>query len=955
MSTNSRKPSLFALKMQKRINQQNNLSLEPELSKTSFGDTSVILNGPEASDIHKENVQKLTSMSDEELLNAKNELINSMDGKLIEFLKSKRNSDSKCGKYDLKLKDSNRIKLLDTQNKIKEDKMKQLSYMKDLVNNGLNMDVIEEDKLGWTGDVNVENEVENENKDLYTARFGLDGKLLPYIIENKTTVDGLHHHGEEQHRPGYTIDELYSFLRKNHAPQRILALDVLSKLINNASSYDSVLDQPLLCSLMDSGMFLLLRITLDDTNIAIITNTLKAMGNLFSRKSDRTILTGLSGCNCNIALPVYIVPDAEINQSELEKSSDFDLIVLDLVQGALRTDLILRLQYIVFNMNIGSSCLLDITEILTGIASRGEKFAFLVVESNLFKHLYSLVFTNLQSDDLSEMFIYLTRVISSQSVKCALKLLEMKILDSIFKYINNPTKTPLLLQCLYLWQTFFEYKLAGQTITEVANLVLKFVDRSVGLSADLTNTDLSLMSASLSLIDSALRNFGQIYIDPVYQLTEIILAKLLSSSDLPNFETSKLIGNCFSVLSSKNLKFNSVSLKAVEYLNKHFGKICELLYDKSWLTSNYVNNSPKCYPSLGYIHLSLNGGEPLFMLIGLMKFLCSNPSHFNIPEQFWAYLNKLMKSPIEVSHWYCRYEIIFLIYLLRTLKNVQFDVDSTHKIAITLMSFIPKYMAEELYYTLTLCFSSYFRESIKYESNFEILKSFYELLIPNIKSTCASILITELNPILPKDWLFLPILKIHETENFKSSKEGEALLKEALANILFMETNYPEVCEQTPLAARYCRVACTFMCGRRGTIFHEVKSVLNQIWHVYAAQNNNLNFKDPIQGVESFYDFYKTLCEHYVSVSYSDTVFGAYVLLPLQRKHSVELRKLVWSEIELPQTINIDEEHLVRIPLHNYTQPVETNTELLKMYTRVNSLRRKFIMYHIAISHLKQI
>ncbi|XP_022180778.1 RNA polymerase II-associated protein 1 [Myzus persicae] len=953
MTTNSRKPSLFALKMQKRIDQQTNLSLERESDKNSFGDASAILSGPEASDIHKENVQKLTSMSDEELLNAKNELINSMDGKLIEFLKSKRNNDSAPGKYNLKQKDSDRVKLLNTQNKIKEDKIKNLSYMKDLVNNGLNMDVIEEDKLGWTGDLNVENQ--NKAIDVYAARFGLDGKLLPYIIENKTTVDGLHHHGEEQHRPGYTIDELYSFLRKNHAPQRILALDVLSKLINNACSYDSVLDKPLLCSLTESGMFVLLRMALDDTNIAIITNALKAIGNLFSRKTDRTMLSGLSGCNCDIALPVYIVPDAEINQNELDKSSDFDLIVLDLVHGALRTDLILRLQYIVFNMNIGSSCLLDITEILTGIASRGEKYAFLVVETNLYKHLYSLVFTNLHSDDLSETFVFLTRVISSQSVKCALKLLEMKILDSIFKYINNPTKTPLLLECLYLWQTFFEYKLAGQTITEVANLVLKFVDRSVGLSADLTKTDLSLMSASLSLIDSALRNFGKIYIDPVYQLTEIILARLLSSSDLPDFETSKLIGNCFSVLSSKNLKFDSVSSKAVEYLNKHFGKICEILYEKSWLMSNYVNNSPKCYPSLGFINISLNGGEPLFMLIGLMKFLCNNPRHFNIPKQFWTYLNKLMKSSIDVSHWYCRYEIIFLINILKTLTNVQFEIEPTHKIAIALMSFIPKHMAEELYYTLKLYFNSNFVDSIKYESNFEILKSFYELLVPNNKSTCASILITELEPILPKDWLFLPILKIHETPFFKSSKEGESLLKESLANVLFMETHYPEVCEQTPLAARYCRVACTFMCGRRGTIFHEVKSMLNQIWHVYAAQNDNLNFKDPIQGVESFYDFYKTLCEHYVSVSYSDTVFGAYVLLPLQRKHSVELRKLVWSEIELPQTINIDEEHLDRIPLHNYTQPVETNKELLKMYTRVMSLRRKFIMYHIAIAHLNQI
>lgn len=950
MTTNSRKPSLFALKMQKRLSRQKDFALEPELSENSFGTTSAILSGPESSDIHKENVQKLTSMSVEEILKEKDELLNSMDGKLIEFLKSKRSNDRKHGKYDLKQNDSDRVQLIKSQN-VPENKTEHLPHIKELVNSGLNMDVVEEEKLGWTGDVSDE----NQNQDIYNARFGLDGKLLPYIIENKTTVDGLHHHGEEQHRPGYTIDELYSFLRKNHAPQRILALDVLSKLINNASTYDTVLTEPLLCSMMNSGVFILFRMSLDDTNIAIITNALKAMSNLFSRKSDRMILTGLSGCSCDVALPVYTVLDAEIDQNELDKSSDYDLVVLDLVQGALRTDLILRLQYIVFNMNIGLNSLLDITEILTGIASRGEKYALLVVETNLFKHLYSLVFTNLQSNDLSNTFIILARVISSQSIKCALKIMELKILDSIFKYINIPTKTPLLLECLYLWQTFFEYKLAGQTITEVANLVLKFVDRSVGLSSDLTKTDLALMSASLSLIESALRHFGQIYIDPVYQLTEIILSKLISSSDLPNFETSKLMGNCFSVLSSKNLKFDNISSKTVVYLNKNFGKMCEILCEKSWLMSNYVNNSPKCYPNLGYINLTLKGGEPLFILIGLMKFMYKNPKHFNVPSQFWTYLNKLMKSSIDVSHWYCRFEIIFLVYTLKTLVNNNFDPGLTRKIAIALMSFIPKCMPEELCCIFDLYFHSNYKEYIGHENNFEILKSFYELLIPNTKSTYASILITELNPVLPKDWIFLPILRIHETDNFKSSKEGESLLKEALVNVLFMETHYPEICEQMPLAARYCRVACTFMCGRRGTIFHEVKSVLNQIWHIYATHNDSLNFKDPIQGIESFYDFYKTLCEHYVSVSYSDPVFGAYVLLPLQRKHNVELRKLVWSEIGLPETINVDKEHLDRIPLENYIHPVETNKELLKMYTRSICLRRKLIMYEIATSHLKQL
>ncbi|XP_050420968.1 RNA polymerase II-associated protein 1 isoform X1 [Adelges cooleyi] len=949
MTSKPRKQSLFAQKMQKqREKQDNDKTFENELSEETFGPASNILTGPEANDIHTENVLKLTSMTVEEIIKEKKELLSMLDGNIVEFLKTKHKNISNSGTYDLKHKDNNRVQLI---KKSEQDKNKIPPQINDLINSGLNMDVIEDEKLNWIGDV----EMNHKTQDIYTARFGLDGKLLPYVIENKTTVNGLHHHGEEQHRPGYTINELYSFLRTNHVPQRILALDVLSKLIDCSSIYDEVLNEPLICSLMDSGVFILLRMALDDTNIAVITNTLKAMGNLFARKIDRQILLGLSGCYCDIALPVYVVPDAEMDQKELDKSSDYDLVILDLVLGALRTDLILRLQYIVGNINIGLGSLLDICNILTGIAFRGEKYALIIIDTQLFRHLCKLVFTNVQSNTLSESVVTLTRVISSQSLKCSLKILEMKILDSIFKYISLPEKTPLLLECIYLWQTFFEHNLASQTIAELANLVLKFVDRSIGLSSDLTKTDLNLMSASLSLIDSALRHFGEIYIDPVYQLAEMILAKLLGSSDLPNFETSKLIGNCFSVLSSQNVKFDCITPKVITYLNKNFGRVCEILYEKSWLKSNYTNNSPKCYPNLGFITFSLNGGDPLFMLNGMMKFLSKTSQPFEIPTKFWTYIESLMKSPVEVSHWYARYETIFLISTLKAFVNNNSGLDVIHKTAIALLSFVPKHLSNELHSLLELYFSDEYVKHINHMSDFTILKSFYQLLIPNPKSKVTNILITELNPILPKDWLFMPILKVHETINFKSSKEGESLIKEALANVLFMEIHYPDICAQTPLSARYCRVACTFMCGRRGTVFHEVKPVLNQIWHLYAQHNNILNFKDPIPGIESFYEFYKTLCEHYVGVSYSDPVFGAYILLPLQRKHSVELRKLVWSEVDLAETINVDQEHLDRVPLSEYVHPIETNKELLKMYTKAKGFRRPLVMYHIAVSHLKRV
>lgn len=43
---------------------------------------------------------------------------------------------------------------------------------------------------------------------------------------------------------------------------------------------------------------------------------------------------------------------------------------------------------------------------------------------------------------------------------------------------------------------------------------------------------------------------------------------------------------------------------------------------------------------------------------------------------------------------------------------------------------------------------------------------------------------------------------------------------------------------------------------------------------------------------------YRQVLEQFVGVSYGDPVFGRFVLIPLQQRHSIQLRKLVWCEME---------------------------------------------------------
>lgn len=42
---------------------------------------------------------------------------------------------------------------------------------------------------------------------------------------------GLHHHGQEPDRPGYTLEELFILSRSNLLNQRVVAVNILTKVI----------------------------------------------------------------------------------------------------------------------------------------------------------------------------------------------------------------------------------------------------------------------------------------------------------------------------------------------------------------------------------------------------------------------------------------------------------------------------------------------------------------------------------------------------------------------------------------------------------------------------------------------------------------------------------------------------------------------------------------------------
>ena len=59
---------------------------------------------------------------------------------------------------------------------------------------------------------------------------------------------------------------------------------------------------------------------------------------------------------------------------------------------------------------------------------------------------------------------------------------------------------------------------------------------------------------------------------------------------------------------------------------------------------------------------------------------------------------------------------------------------------------------------------------------------------------------------------------------------------------------------------------------------------------------DRMDFAAKIPGLASFYDFYMMFVEQYEAVSFGDSLFGCYLLLPLQQRHNVDLKRAVWGE-----------------------------------------------------------
>lgn len=174
----------------------------------------------EVQTIHKENVARLQAMAPEEILKEQQQLLAQLDPSLVAFLRSHshaleqtRTKDPKGqspGRPTVPVAKEEPIMSSSTSEPTEEEKLEPRAPALKLPitphKEWLHMDTVELEKLHWTQDLPPLQRQQTQER--MQARFSLQGELLAPDVDLPTHL-GLHHHGEEAERAGYSLQELF--------------------------------------------------------------------------------------------------------------------------------------------------------------------------------------------------------------------------------------------------------------------------------------------------------------------------------------------------------------------------------------------------------------------------------------------------------------------------------------------------------------------------------------------------------------------------------------------------------------------------------------------------------------------------------------------------------------------------------------------------------------------------
>ncbi|XP_058594118.1 RNA polymerase II-associated protein 1 isoform X2 [Neofelis nebulosa] len=364
----------------------------------------------EAQTIHEENIAKLQAMAPEEILQEQQRLLAQLDPNLVAFLRShshvheqageKATEEQRPGGPSVEVTGEEPTVPTSPSEPRQEDELEPeapaLAPPVTPHKEWLHMDTVELEKLQWTQDLPPLRRQQTQER--MQARFSLQGELLAPDVDLPTHL-GLHHHGEEAERAGYSLQELFHLTRSQVSQQRALALHVLAQVISRAQAgeFGDWLVGSVLRLLLDAGFLFLLRFSLDDRVDAVIAAAVRALQALLVAPGDEELLDS-SFSWYHGALTFPLMPSQEDREDDEDEDEEApaekakrkspeegnrppsDLARHDIIKGLLATNLLPRLRYVLEVTCPAPSVVLDILAVLIRLARHSLESATRVLE-----------------------------------------------------------------------------------------------------------------------------------------------------------------------------------------------------------------------------------------------------------------------------------------------------------------------------------------------------------------------------------------------------------------------------------------------------------------------------------------------------------------------------------------------------------------------------------------------
>ncbi|KAI5633508.1 RNA polymerase II-associated protein 1 [Phthorimaea operculella] len=1023
-----------------------NMNEEKITAPKNLPGKSYIINSEDAPDIHIENINLLSKMSEKEILEEQQKLLSTLDPNLVAFLKAKRKQKEENTQTEKHVSVSKELNKdiqdqMDTTESTQQPSPLDTMWDNDVlshpnVNKWLHFDSLEKDKLEWIKGIEESKKVKADEP--YEARFNFKGYLLPYSMEYTEETKTLYHHGEEPHRPGYSLTELFELSRSAVTQQRVMALNTLAGVLEyySAGTYKDILELPL------SKIFFVVRIAMDENKVIILEPALKAMRNLLYNRIDEACLDALIGFEEGNQQPCLENDKSEIEELESKESElkDFHLAEIDIVAALLRTDVLQRLYYIFESIKPSFNCVQYALQILTRLARDSVDTARKIVEMN---HLLESIIKNFIPNTSINFAFEPEIVYNGKPVLAAVKLLRVlslqcpeisntlvtkyDVLKPISEYVSSGVDGTyglrIQIEAFCVLSNMLHFGVGVDNALSLCPIIVTTLYKHVqGTDIFVKSSVISATHAAvvLQFVNKLLNcNFVGLesYKHQIYPLLKEGVQKWLnqlSRSDSYTCAHLRLLcaalDCCKTILLAEQLpiKFLNDSLKILA-TSRGFKEIVKNLIPSSNLLSGIETKNLHSVKNL----MGLGGSVvdvaqkvlPLLNVISPLPFLASL---FNVLvtindpdlsavflENISMYLKKLsITSPSLCDNWFTRIETDFVFYIVGLSNQCEIseaNKDLMYTVANKLCYILRAdkkveleylfhnvlfnkkwFTAERLLNLVSLSDADGFSKALS--SIDDIKKCYYRVVNLNYIDTGPNIVLRNWQePILPRDWIYLPILSLYSKsqeadtapkvfgEHAKKvaaqiQSEKQLIIGCSLEWILFNELCFPDLLKDIDITDRFCRIMCVFLCDNSLFLDPKIRLLLQKCTQLLFKKKSAFNFDKQLTGLHNFQDFYTQFLEQFQSVSYGDHTFAACVLVPLAQRHNVKWRKLLWSEYAgCLRALDCPEE-LLCYDINDYFYPEETDESLLKSYFRAlsgNLLRPNTIAYRIAEHHVR--